>query len=191
MSYKNHWTISTGYDFQVHLQRSQIRCCFAQTALLWIEVLPEMSQALPDLSPALPVALRLVVGAPKLVVGAPSYSEGRQECPPTVRYSPEIDASKFSLHILSDTPGGFQWQKYVLLMLCNVTRRLGEGKRVNLCRRVWGSVRAVRAVRNTRVFRTETRVVADELHHLCANYTAVHLSQSIHQHKKLNIFHSV
>jgi len=53
-------------------------------------------------------APRLVVGAPRLVAGAPSYSEDRQECPPRVRYSPEIDASKFTLHILSDTPGGFQ-----------------------------------------------------------------------------------
>jgi len=53
-------------------------------------------------------ALRHVAGAPRLVVGAPSHSEGRQECPPRVSYSPEIDASKFTLHILSDTPGGFQ-----------------------------------------------------------------------------------
>jgi hypothetical protein len=70
----------------------------------------------PDKSPALPGARRLVAGAPSLVTGAPSYSEGRQECPPRVLYSPEIDASKFTLHILSDTPGGFQCLKYILLM---------------------------------------------------------------------------
>jgi len=52
-------------------------------------------------------APRHVIGAPRLVAGAPSYSEGWQECPPRVWYSPEIDASKFTLHILSDTPGGF------------------------------------------------------------------------------------
>jgi len=46
-------------------------------------------------------------------------------------------------------------------MLCNVTSRLGDGQRVILCQRVRGSVRAVRAVRNTGVFLTETRVVAD------------------------------
>jgi hypothetical protein len=46
-------------------------------------------------------------------------------------------------------------------LLCNATRRLGDGKRVLLRQRVRGSVRAVRAVRNTRVFQTETRVVAD------------------------------
>jgi len=46
-------------------------------------------------------------------------------------------------------------------MLSNATRRLGDGQRVILRQRVRGSVRAVRAVRNTRVFLTETRVVAD------------------------------
>src|SRR5882757_1563583 len=46
---------------------------------------------------------------------------------------------------------------------CNATRRLGDGKRVILRQRVRGSVRAVRAVRNTRVFQTETGVVADAL----------------------------
>jgi hypothetical protein len=46
-------------------------------------------------------------------------------------------------------------------LLCNATHRLGDGKRVILRQRVRGSVRAVRAVRNTRVFQTETRVVAD------------------------------
>jgi hypothetical protein len=53
-------------------------------------------------------ATMLIVHASRLVTGAPSYSEGQQECPPRVRYSPEIDASKFTLHILSDTSGGFQ-----------------------------------------------------------------------------------
>jgi len=46
-------------------------------------------------------------------------------------------------------------------LLCNATRRLGDRKRVILCQRVRGSVRAVRAVQNTRVFQTETRFVAD------------------------------
>jgi len=115
-----------------------------------------MSPAVPGLSPALS-------GAPRLVAVAPSYSEGRQECPPRVWYSPEIDASKFTLHILSDTPGGFQWLKYILLMLCNATRRLGDWRHVILGRRVRGSVRAIRAIQIPRVFLTETRVVADVL----------------------------
>jgi len=50
------------------------------------------------------------------VIGNPSYCDGRQECPPRVWDSPEIDASKFALHILSDSRGGFQWQNYILLM---------------------------------------------------------------------------
>jgi hypothetical protein len=103
--------IGSSYDFQAHQQRSQRRC-FSHTALLWLEVLPDMSPALPGLSPVLQGALRLVVGAS-------SYSEDRQECPPMVWYSPEIDPFKFTLHILSDTPGGFQWLKYILLMYCN------------------------------------------------------------------------
>jgi len=112
-----------------------------------------MSPALPGLSLALPGVLRYAIDAP-------SYSEGRQECPLGVWYSPEIDASKFTLHILSDTPGGFQWLKCILLMLCN-------GKCVILCQRVRGSVKAVRAIQDTRVFLTETRVVADvKLHYI-------------------------
>jgi len=109
MSFKICWMISSCYDFQEHQQRSQRRCCFSQTALLWFEVLPDLSPALPGLLLALP-------GTPRLVVGAPSHSECWQDCPPKVWYSPEIDASKFTLHILSDTPGDFQWQKYILLM---------------------------------------------------------------------------
>jgi len=50
------------------------------------------------------------------VVNDPRYSEGRPECPPKVWYSPEINSFKFTLHILSGTPGGFQWLKYILLM---------------------------------------------------------------------------
>jgi hypothetical protein len=49
-------------------------------------------------------------------------------------------------------------------LLCNASHRLGDRQRVILRQRVRGSVRAVRAVRNTRVFQMETRVVANELH---------------------------
>jgi hypothetical protein len=47
----------------------------------------------------------------------PSVLKGRPECPPRVSYSPGLDTSKFTLHILADTPGGFQWLKSILLML--------------------------------------------------------------------------
>jgi hypothetical protein len=42
-----------------------------------------------------------------------------------------------------------------------VTRRLGDRSRLILRQRVQGSARAVRAVQNTRVIQTETRVVTD------------------------------
>jgi hypothetical protein len=47
-------------------------------------------------------------GAPVPVIRDSSYFEGWPECPPRVSYSAEIDASMFTLHILSDTPGGSQ-----------------------------------------------------------------------------------
>jgi len=71
---------------------------------MWFEVLPDMLPALP--------------GAPRLVISDPRYSEGRQDGPPMVWNSPEIDSSKFTLHILSDTSRGSQWLKYILLMIC-------------------------------------------------------------------------
>jgi hypothetical protein len=76
--------------------------------------------------PANPGTSRLVIGAPRLLAGAPSYFESWQECPPRVWYSPEIDASKCILHILSDTPGGFEWLKYIVLMFS-----------LNQCLRYW------------------------------------------------------
>jgi len=51
MSFDNRWTISSSYDFHPHQQHSQRRGYFSQTALLGIEVLPDMSPAVPGLSP--------------------------------------------------------------------------------------------------------------------------------------------
>jgi hypothetical protein len=45
--------------------------------------------------------------------------------------------------------------------VCNATCHLGNGLCLSLRLRVQGSARAVGAVQNTRVFQTETRVVAD------------------------------
>jgi len=116
MSFKYRWTISSSYDFQSNQQHSQRRWGVSQTALLSFEVLPDLSLALPSLLPELRAVPRLVIGAPRLLAGTSSYSEGRQDCPPMVWYSLEIDASKFTLHILSDTPAGFQWLRYILQM---------------------------------------------------------------------------
>jgi len=90
------------------------------------------AHVLPGASKVLSGALRcsqtyhsLAHGTSVPVIRDPRYYEGRPECPPRVWYSPEIDTYKFTLHILSDTPGGFQWLKYILLMvqqsvtLCN------------------------------------------------------------------------
>jgi len=101
------------------------------------------SQVHPKFSPALQRAPKLITITPIIllyqsseilvtpvaVVRDPSYSEGRPEYPPRVWYSPEIDASKFALHILSDTPGVFQRLKYILLMklvsaMCRVFNRI-------------------------------------------------------------------
>jgi len=61
-------------------------------------------------------------------------------------------------------------------LLCNETRLLGDGKRVILRQRVKGSVQAIRAVRNTRLVQTETRVVADVTAWLadCPKYGDLH-----------------
>jgi hypothetical protein len=67
-----------------------------------------MSPELQGVSSELPGLSLALLGAPRLVVGAPRYSEGWQKCPPRVGYSPEIDVSKFTFYILSDTPGGIQ-----------------------------------------------------------------------------------
>jgi len=56
-------------------------------------------------------------GAPIPVIRVPRYSEGQPECPLRVWFSSEFDPSKFTLRLLSHTPGGSQWLKYILLML--------------------------------------------------------------------------
>ena len=66
-------------------------------------------------------------------------------------------------------------------LLCNATCRRGDGKRVILHHRVRGSIKAVRAVRNTRVFQTETRVVPDVLS-IPGNIQ--HIAQRQSQHKQ-------
>jgi len=55
-------------------------------------------------------------GSPVPVWRDPSYSKRRPECPPRVCFTPDMDASMFTLHILSDTAGGYHPLKYLLLM---------------------------------------------------------------------------
>jgi len=105
-----------------------------QTISQSLFVIPALVRRNPQVHPKFSLALRR---APKLititlivplywwseipvtpvpVVRDPGYFEGLPEYPPSVWYSPELDASKFTLHILSDTPGGFWWLKYIVLM---------------------------------------------------------------------------
>jgi len=90
------------------------------------QVQPKFSPALrrdPKLITITPIILLYqlseIPDTPVPVVRYPSYSEGLPEYSPKVWYSPEIDASKFTLHILSDTPGLFQRLTYILLMCWN------------------------------------------------------------------------
>jgi len=90
------------------------------------------SQTCPQHTQVLPGAPKVLSGAPRYsqtchnhshgtaqpVIRDLSYSEGRPVYPSMVWFSPQIDTSKFTLHILADTPGDFQWVKYILLMIC-------------------------------------------------------------------------
>jgi len=141
MSFNNRWTISSSYDFPARQQCSLRRCWFSQSALLWFEVLSQAcrrrSEAGRQRTQTCRWVTQMLPGAPDVLSGTPrcsqiylnhsqrtpvpvirelSYSKGRPECPPRVWYSPELDPSKFTLRILSDTPGGSQWLKYILLM---------------------------------------------------------------------------
>jgi len=96
MSFNNRWMICSSYDFEAHQQRSQRRWCFSQTALLWFEVLPDLSPALrglslahPDLTLAHPGAPRLVVSAPRLIAGAPMCSQVHPMISPALRGVPK------------------------------------------------------------------------------------------------------
>jgi len=55
-------------------------------------------------------------GAPVPVIRDCSYSNARPACPPRVWFSPQVDPFKYTLRLLSDTPGGSQWLTYILLM---------------------------------------------------------------------------
>jgi len=56
-------------------------------------------------------------GMPLQVISDSRYSQSGAECPPTVWFSPEIDASKLAIHIPSDTPGVCRWKRFRLWML--------------------------------------------------------------------------
>jgi hypothetical protein len=63
------------------------------------------------------------------------------------------------------------------LEVCNATDRLGDGSHLILSQRVRGSPRAVRVVWDTRVFQTDTRVIADVYLSAIAIYQMPHSPQ--------------
>jgi len=58
-------------------------------------------------------------GTPVPVIRDSGHFEIMKECRPQVWYSPENNAFNFTLHSLAETPGGFQWQKFILL-ICSI-----------------------------------------------------------------------
>jgi len=116
MSFKNCWTISSSYAFQVPKESSQRRCCFprllycdlrcSQTCFQHSQTCCRRSQVLPGAPQVLSGALRFSPtyhnhfnGTPVPVIRDSSNSEARLERPPRVLYSPEID--HLSLHSTS------------------------------------------------------------------------------------------
>jgi len=87
---------------QMWHRRSQV----LEGALKVLSGPPKCSQTYPNHSPHTPVQ----------VIRDSCHSVEQPECPPMVVFSADIDSSKVTLHILSDTVGGFQWLKYILLM---------------------------------------------------------------------------
>jgi len=79
-------------------------------------------------------------GAPVPVIRDSGYSDGQPACPPRVCFSTDIGASKFTLHLLSHTPGGSQGLKSILLMCviwnkgvmrCNLAANLNADLKCN------------------------------------------------------------
>jgi len=95
MSLKNHWMISSSYDFQTHQQHSQRRW-FSQTTQLqfmvladWSLVLRDMLSALWDISPALPDLSLPLWGAPRLLLCTPRCSQMHPKFSPALRGVPK------------------------------------------------------------------------------------------------------
>ena len=134
------------------------RC--SQTCCRRSEVCYKNSQMLPGAPKDLSSTLRCSQtpynhspGTPVPVIRYPSYSDGRQECPHRVWYSPEIDAFKYTLHILSDTPGCFESLKYIVLLWTPWSSEFGNafggelvggqwwrGRSCVMCARSWDSI---------------------------------------------------
>ena len=98
-------------------RRSQTRRRHSQTCCCRSQVLPGAPKVFSGIPRCFQTYHNHTHGTPVSVIGDPSYSKGWLEYPSRVLYSPQFDPFKFTLNILSDTPGGFQWLKYILLMI--------------------------------------------------------------------------
>jgi hypothetical protein len=94
------------------------RC--SQSCRLPSQVLPGAPKDLSGASRCSQTYHYLAHGTPVLVIRDLSNSECRAECPPRVWYTLDINTSKFTLHILLDTSGGYQWLRYILQMNCQL-----------------------------------------------------------------------
>jgi hypothetical protein len=84
----------------------------------------------------------------------------RQHMPDAKQWKPDAGAASviYNATRRKNKPHGIIAASRVV---CNATRRFGDGSCLIVRQRVRGSAGAVRAVWNTRVFQTATRVVAD------------------------------
>ena len=119
-----HWGSQACYQCsQACSQRTQACCEHSQACCQHSLACSQCTQVLPGAHKVLSSALKCSqtdhthsLSASVPVIRDPSYSEGQPEHPPKVWYSPEIDASKLTPHILQDTTGGSHWLKDILRM---------------------------------------------------------------------------
>jgi len=94
--------------------RSEAFCRHTQICHRCSQTCRQLSQVLPGAPKVLSGSLRCSQtyhnhshGTPNPIISDLCHCEGRPKCPPSVWYTPESDASKFTLRILSDTSGDF------------------------------------------------------------------------------------
>jgi len=113
---------------QTCCQRSQTCCQCFLTCRRRSHVLPSAHKALSGIPRCSQTYHNHSQGTLLPVIRDLNSSEGQPECPPMAWYSPEIDASQFTFHIFSHTPGHSQRLSYILLMKKDFSIHLFESK---------------------------------------------------------------
>jgi hypothetical protein len=85
LSFNNCWTISSSYDFQVHLDHSRCTCSIPGAPA----ALPKM-MLIPDSSTVIRGASRLVAGAPRLVTGTTRLLASTPRCTQSSLWRTEV-----------------------------------------------------------------------------------------------------